>query len=213
MDAGISMASKEIVRIDSSNIAFLDVVRGLKSEADRVLNAFKSTTPDILAMSISNEEVKGLRDYAEDPYEVDMSRYEELYAKYLARFGDVFLPPPCFLAGLEAADRSATEIIGIDMDDETHTAAYCALVSGYDLFRHTTRFNFIKLRRFNAKTPAEFAVRWDRAVNGLRGFRELEREREEFMAKELNKILAKRKSCLAMIDVERAENVRRLLRK
>lgn len=207
------MTSKEIVRIDGCNIAFLDVVRGLKSEADRVFDAFKSVAPDIIAMSISNEEVKGLRDYAEDPFEVDMSRYEELYAKYLARFGDVFLPPPCFLAGLEVADRSGTEIIGIDMDDETHTAAYCALVSGYDLFRHTTRFNFIKLRRFNAKTPAEFAVRWDRAVNGLRGFRELEREREEFMAKELNKILTKRKSCLALIDVERAENVRMLLRK
>jgi len=205
------MASEEIIRMDGCSIVFLDVVRGLKSEADRVFDAFKSTAPDILAMSISNEEVRGLRDYAEDPFEVDMSRYEELYAKHLARFGDVFLPPPCFLAGLEAADRSGTDIIGIDMDDETHTAAYCALVSGYDLFRHTTRFNFIRLRRFNAKTPAEFAVLWDRAVNSLGGFRELEREREEFMAKELNKILAKRKSCLALIDVERAENVRRLL--
>lgn len=204
-------AAEDIVRIEGGRIAFLDVVRGLKSEAERVFRAFESVAPDVLAMSVSTEEIKGMRDYAEDPYEVDMSRYEELYAKYLSRFGDVFLPPPCFLAGMEAADRSGVDIIGIDMDDETHTAAYCALVSGYDLFRHTTRFNFIKLKRFNSKTPAEFVIQWDRTVNSLRGFRELEREREEFMARELKKIQSKEKSCLALVDVERAENVRRLL--
>lgn len=205
------MSSDEIIAMKDYGIYFLDVVRGLKAEAERISKAFKREKPEILAMSISEGEIDGLRSFIKEPFEIEMSRYEELYAKHLSRFGDVFLPPPCFLAGLEEAEKAGIEISGIDMDDETHTAAYCALVSGFDLFRHTTRFNFIKLRKFRAKSAAEFAVKWDRAVNNLPGFRELERERERFITQKLKKIAKGGKKILALIDVERASNIRQLL--
>lgn len=201
----------EIIAMKDYNIFFLDVVRGLKSEVKKVSSAFKSIKPQLLAMSVSKEENEGLRSYAEDPFEIEMTRYEELYAKLLSRFGDVFLPPPCFSAGLEEAENADIQVIGIDMDDETHSAAYCALISGMDLFRHTTRFNFIKLRSFRADNAAEFVIKWDRVVNGLGGFRELERERERFMAEELKKIASQGKKTLALIDTERASNVREIL--
>lgn len=206
-----SMSSDEIIAMKDYGIYFLDVVRGLKAEAERISKAFKRENPEILAMSISEGEIDGLRSFIKEPFEIEMSRYEELYAKHLSRFGDVFLPPPCFLAGLEEAEKAGIEISGIDMDDETHTTAYCALVSGFDLFRHTTRFNFIKLRKFRAESAAEFVIKWDRAVNNLPGFRELEREREKFIAKRLKKISEKGENILALIDVERANNVRLLL--
>jgi len=206
------MDDDKTVVLNGSTIRFVDVVRGLKSEAEKVARAFAEFKPDLLAMSISKEEIAGLRDYIKEPYEVEMSRYEELYAERLSKFGDVFLPPPCFLAGLEEADKAGVEIIGIDMDDDTHSAAYCSFVSGSDLFRHTTRFNILKARRFAAKTPEEFVVLWDRIVNNLKGFRELERERERFMTMELIEIARRNdEKMLAIIDLERAEGVRREL--
>jgi len=200
------------ITVKGSKIYFVDVVRGLKSEANRVKLAIQEVKPDIIAMSVSKEEIEGLRDYVKEPYEVEMSRYEELYSQKLSKFGDVFLPPPCFLAGLEEAENNRLELVGVDMDDETHTAAYCALVSGSELFRHTTRFNLLKLKSFRANTPADFVKIWDRKVNNLRGFRELEKERERFIAKELAEMACHQgREILAIIDFERADGVRSLL--
>ena len=208
------MQALDMVTIKGSNIYFVDVVRGLKSEAERVKLAIQEVKPDLIAMSVSKEEIEGLRDYIKAPYEVEMSRYEELYSQKLSRFGDVFLPPPCFLAGLEEAENGRLELVGVDMDDESHTAAYCALVSGLELFRHTTRFNLLRLKSFRASTPTEFVKVWDRKVNNLRGFRELEKERERFMAKELIRLAAHPGGMmLAIVDAERAEGLREKLRK
>lgn len=206
------MQELDAITVKGSRVYFVDVVRGLKSEAERVKLAIREVKPDLIAMSVSKEEIEGLRDYIKEPYEVEMSRYEELYARNLSRFGDVFLPPPCFLAGLEEAENRRSELIGVDMDDETHTAAYCALVSGLELFRHTTRFNLFKLKGFRAKTSEEFVKIWDRKVNNLRGFRELERERERFIAKELERIAGEEdRRILAIIDLERSDGVKRSL--
>jgi len=205
------MDDKSIIDVSGSKVYVLGVVRGLKSEAERVSKAFAEFKPDLVAMSISKEEVAGLRDYIKDPYEVEMSRYEELYAKNLAKFGDVFLPPPCFLAGLEEGDKAGVEVVGIDMDEDTHSAAYCALVSGGELFRHSTRYKFLRMRGYKAETPEEFAKEWDRRVNNLKGFRELEREREQFMGKELRKLsTGKNIRILSIIDFERAEGVKKV---
>jgi hypothetical protein len=207
------MEEQGAITVKGSKIYFVDVVRGLKSEAKRVKLAVQDVEPNLIAMSVSKEEIEGLRDYIKEPYEVEMSRYEELYSQKLSRFGDVFLPPPCFLAGLEEAENNRLELVGVDMDDETHTVAYCALVSGSELFRHTTRYNLLKLKNFRAETPADFVKVWDRKVNNLRGFRELEKERERFMAKELVGLASfERRSILAIIDVERTDGVKALLK-
>ena len=205
------MGDEKEITLNGSTIRFVDVVRGLKSDVEKIAKAFAEFKPELLAMSVSREDIAGLRDYVKDPYEVEMTRYEELYAKHLAKFGDVFLPPPCFLAGIEEADKAGVEIVGVDMDDDTHSAAYCALVSGGELFRHTTRFNLLKLRGFSAVTPEEFVKQWDERVNNLRGFRELEKEREGFIARELTKLAEGRRKILSIIDSERADGVRALL--
>jgi len=205
------MGDEKEITLNGSTIRFVDAVRGLKSDVEKIAKAFAEFKPELLAMSVSREDIAGLRDYVKDPYEVEMTRYEELYAKHLAKFGDVFLPPPCFLAGIEEADKAGVEIVGVDMDDDTHSAAYCALVSGGELFRHTTRFNLLKLRGFSAVTPEEFVKQWDERVNNLRGFRELEKEREGFIARELTKLAEGRRKILSIIDSERADGVRALL--
>ena len=207
------MEELDVITVKGSKVYFVDVVRGLKSEENRVKLAIREVKPDLIAMSVSKEEIDGLRDYIREPYEVEMSRYEELYAKNLSRFGEVFLPPPCFLAGLEEAENRRLELVGVDMDDETHTTAYCALVSGSELFRHTARFNLLKLKSFRADTPADFVKVWDRKVNNLRGFRKLERERERYTAESIARLASESKRrILAILDVERIEGIISLLK-
>ncbi|MEM2838650.1 MAG: hypothetical protein QXE18_00960 [Thermoplasmata archaeon] len=201
---------RDLIKIEGKNLYFLDVVRGLKQEAERVLRAVEKVRPEIIAMSISKEEIEGLKDYVKEPYEVEMSRYEELYAERLSKFGDVYLPPPCYLAGLEVAEKNGIELIGIDMDDEAHTTAYCALVNGRELLIHSMRLKFLRLQSFKADNPWDFAIKWDRKVNNLRGLRELERERERYMAEELRKLSLTKKRIMAILDVERAEGIRKL---
>ncbi|MEM4264575.1 MAG: hypothetical protein QW505_02150 [Thermoplasmata archaeon] len=206
-----SPSERELIEVKGKNLYFLDVVRGLKQEAERVLRAVEMVRPEIIAMSISREEIEGLRDYVREPYEVEMSRYEQLYAERLSRFGDVYLPPPCYLAGLEVAEKIGIELVGIDMDDETHTTAYCALINGRELLIHSMRLKFLRLQSFKADNPWDFAIKWDRKVNNLRGFRGLERERERYMAEELRKLSLTEKRIMAILDVERAEGVRKLI--
>jgi pheromone shutdown protein TraB len=70
----------------------------------------------------------------------------------------------------------------------------------------------LKLKSFRADTPADFVKVWDRKVNNLYGFRELEKERERFMAKDLTELASvSKKKILAVLDTERAEGVRALL--
>lgn len=205
------LLERGLIELKDKNIYFLEVVRGLKQEADRVFAAVEMMNPDILAMSISKEEIEGLREYIKNPCEIQMSRYEELYAERLSRFGDVYLPPPCYLAGLEAAEKNHIELIGVDMDNETHTTAYCALVNGRELLVHSMRLKLLRMRSFKADNPWDFAILWDRRVNNMRGFRQLEREREKFMATALERLALSKKKILALIDVERAANVRKLI--
>lgn len=208
---GAGSSERGLIEIRDRNLYFLGVVRGLKQEADRVLKAVDDIKPDILAMSISKEEIEGLRDYVREPYKVEMSRYEELYAERLSRFGDVYLPPPCYLAGLEAAEKNGIELIGIDMDDEAHTTAYCALINGRELLAHSMRLKLLQMKSFKTDNPWDFAIRWDKKVNNLRGFRELERERERYMAEELMRLSLTKKRIMAILDVERAEGIRKLI--
>lgn len=209
LDARLS--GRELIEIRDKNLFFLDVVRGLKQEAERVLRAVNEVQPDILALSISQAEVKALEDYVKIPYKVEMSRYEELYARLLSKFGDVYLPPPCYLAGLEAAEKNGLRLVGIDMDDEAYTTAYCAFINGRELFVHSMRLGFLKMRSFKADNPWDFAIQWDKRINNLRGFRQLEKEREKYMAEELRKLALTGKRIMAILDVERADGVRRLI--
>lgn len=84
----------EKLKVDGCTIHVLSVIKGLKSETEKVRKAFEETKPDVVAISLSREEVEGLKNIPDD-YEPELSRYEEIYAEGLSRFGEVAAPPPC----------------------------------------------------------------------------------------------------------------------
>ncbi len=192
------------------SVQILGVIKGLKSEAGTVKDAFDAFQPDRVAISISEEELDGLREMPDD-YEPELTRYEEIYAQGLSRFGEVSAPPPCYVAALELADHFKIPVVPVDMDESTYTDLYCAVVDGTSLFRHSTRTWMVKRRTFSDRSPEEFVLAWDRAVNNLDCFRRIERERAETMAKGIKKACGDARRLLAVIELERMAEVRLLL--
>lgn len=189
----------------------LPVIKGLVSEADRVKDAFEHVRPDKAAVSLSKEEVLGLRNMPDD-FVPELSRYDEIYADGLGRFGEVAAPPPCYVATVELADHLGIPLLPIDLDEDSYSELYCAAVSGPALFRHSTRTWLLKLRRFEAETAEEYVLKWDRAVNNMQGMRLVERKRAQRMAEGLAEAVSGGGTVLAVIELERARDVTDILK-
>jgi len=199
------------LKVDGCTIHILSVIKGLKSETEKVRKAFEETKPDVVAISLSREEIEGLKNIPDD-YEPELSRYDEIYAEGLGRFGEVAAPPPCYVATLELAQHEGIPLIPVDMDEQSYTDLYCAVVPGTALFRHSTRIWLLKRRTFSDDSPEKFVLAWDKAVNNMEGFRLIERKRAQAMAKGIKKACAGSKDLLAVIEFERATDVLDILR-
>ena len=202
----------EKLKVDGCTVHILSVIKGLKSETEKVRKAFEETKPDVVAISLSREEVEGLKNIPDD-YEPELSRYEEIYAEGLGRFGEVAAPPPCYVATLELAQHEGIPLIPVDMDEQSYTDLYCAVVPGTALFRHSTRTWLLKRRTFSDDSPEKFVLAWDKAVNNMEGFRIIENKRADAMAKGIKKACAGSNGLLAVIELERAADVLDILRK
>jgi len=201
----------EKLKVDGCTVHILSVIKGLKSETEKVRKAFEDAKPDVVAISLSREEVEGLKNIPDD-YEPELSRYEEIYAEGLGRFGEVAAPPPCYVATLELAQHEGIPLIPVDMDEQSYTDLYCAVVPGTALFRHSTRTWLLKRRSFSDDSAEKFVLAWDKAVNNMEGFRLIEHKRAQTMAKGIRKACHGSQGVLAVIELERASDVLGILR-
>jgi hypothetical protein len=203
---------RDITRLSvgDSIVHILPVIRGLTSEISTVREAFASVNPEAVAVSLSKEEVDGLRNLPTD-FEPELSRYDEIYIQGLARFGEVAAPPPCYVAAVEIADSEGVPVLPIDIDEASYTELYCASVSGTTLFRNSTRTWHLRRRAFSADTPEQYVMKIDRAFNNMRGFRNVENQRAEWMARETLKAAKNFGRLLTVIEFERAGDVAGLI--
>lgn len=189
-----------------TDVHIIPVIKGLGSEVEVVRSAFEAVVPDKVAISISKEELEGLRSMPDD-FEPELSRYEEMYAKELGRFGEVAAPPPCYVAALELADHSGIPLVPVDLDEASYSDLYCRAVGGTDLFRHSTRTWLLKRKNFRAETPEDFVIQWDRRVNNLECFRTIESKRVEAMVEGIRAAAKGSRGLLAVVELERAGEV------
>ena len=194
------------VEVNGSVINILPVVKGLVSEEESVANAFVDIGPDAVAVSISKEELEGLR-RKEDYEKYEPSSLEIAYAENLSIFGKVVIPPPCFVKSMELCDADRVPIIAIDMDEESFSDTFCDSVGGIDLLRESLFARKAWKKKFDLSSPESFVIDWDKKVNRAGGFRELERARERHMAEALADAARSYKRILAVVEVERVEGV------
>lgn len=204
------MSALVAIRLNGGTVHLLPVIKGLKSEADKVKDAFEKVRPDKVAVSLSKEEVDGLRNIPDD-FEPELSRYDEIYAEGLGRFGDVAAPPPCYVATVELADHLKIPLVPVDLDEDSFSELYCAAVTGPALFRHSTRTWFLKHRRFESDSAEDYVLRWDHAVNNMEGMRLIERKRAETIAEGIAGLASSGCALLAVVELERAGEVQTML--
>ncbi|MFP4169514.1 MAG: hypothetical protein ACLFUV_00585 [Methanomassiliicoccales archaeon] len=194
------------LELNGSRVRILPCIKGLVSEGERVQEAVEHLDPEVLAISISREELSGLRELEED-FEYEMSDIEQSYADGLSEFGEVSLPPPCYTSALEAAEEFGIPIIPIDMNEELYSATYCVTVGTADLIKESFLSKRVEKVRFDLSSPGEFVVDWDRRINRSKGFSSLQAKREEHMAKVLRRMSKRYRNILAVVEMERAEGL------
>jgi hypothetical protein len=196
--------------VGDAKIDILPVVRGLSSYGDMVTKAFGKY--DRYAVSLSSEEIIGVRNRKEIIDEYEPGELESVFAHRLAEFGEVIVPAPVWCNIVDLCDESSKELVALDMTDEHYTEIYCATVSSLEyVSEHRLAKKGMK-RKFDMSTPETFSIEWDNYVNKKKGFRELSDIRERFISLRLSELSKAGGSILAVIDYERADNVAGLMR-
>jgi len=193
------------IELNGSRIYVLPVIKGLISEGEKVRTTIMDARPDAVGMSISREELEGLRTYQGE--EIELSDLEEAYKAGLSEFGEVQLPPPCYLEALKACDELGIPLIPLGMNEDLFTDRYCELIGSLELMKESFFSHRIARKRFDLESADSFVLDYDRKVNGGRGISALNAEREEHMASVLRSLTEGHRCILAIIELERANSV------
>ena len=184
-------------------------IKGLISEKDKVSKEFESFKPDIVAMPISPEEMKGLRACVNGKVkEIALSYIEESFAKRMGAFGKVAVPSPFLAQAWIMARKNKVPLKAVDLPEEEFTDFYVKVVSTPDLLIHSMKCRNLEKKKFKAQNPKDFSIEWDRLVSSTGGLSDVERLREETIAKNILAIKKEHKRVLAFIEVERYEGVK-----
>jgi len=201
----------EEVRLGEATVSILPVVRGLPSDGDHVAAAIDTMRPDIVALSVSPEELETLRTYRGGNLEPDTTE-DEVYVAGLSAWEEPVMPPPCFTQAVRKAAAGRVRLEGVDMGEEAYTDAYTRHVSTMELILQGRLENRLLKKRFHVGTPQDFAIAWDAEINRTTGFAGLQREREGFIASRLGELAQGTAKVLAVIEVERVKGVLAALR-
>ena len=177
-------------------------IKGLVSQGERVKEFLESVNPDILMISISPEEVTGLREFLKDPFEMNLSDYEIIYGLLLSRFGEVMTPPPIYIEAMKYAETREIQIIGIDMDEENFQKTYSKEVGSMSLVRHSLRKKKLMKKGVSGDDPYSFVDQWAKEMTRLRSFEHVDDARVSNMLKELTENLNRNGTEAIVMDYE-----------
>lgn len=200
----------DVINLKGKSIHFYGSVYGLTSEISEVHRAFKNARPEVVALPIPEEELEGLKAISDgEDVKIELSRYEEIYARNLALFGEVRVPPPSLVEAFEICKEKSIPIVAIDMDDYDYTTTYINNITTMQLLRHSIRVKRLRKKKFRSSNPVDFAFEWDKTVNKLKGFKVLEMRREEYMAERLVELADEHSRILAVVELPRMEGILR----
>lgn len=194
--------------IGTSKVYILGAIKGLKSEAENVKKAYRKAKPDVIGLHISPEEMMGLEaTVSGEITEMGLSHSEEIYGLNLAVYGEVQVPPPSLVTAYRIARKKDIPLAPLDMNDEKYADIYTKTVSTFHLIRHSFRIKRLRKRKFNSPDARSFLLEWDSQINRVKGYREMEKARERYMADSIALLAKEHKSVLAVLELERLEGI------
>lgn len=184
------------------------LIKGLVPPVTQLVEAWEVAPPACIALSVSPEELVGLRALtpAEIP-ELVLSDYEELYALGLGRFGEVVFPPPLYTLTLGFADEFGIRVEAIDLPEEAFSDRYVELISTNALLSHTLRKSLFKWFKTSGGSAGEFVDNWDARIHRISGFARLDEAREVHMVTRLQELADPEQPLAAVIEWERFPGV------
>lgn len=180
----------------------LPIVKGLKSEAEKVESTLKGYTGTV-AISMGAEEVNAVRHAEDQEWDYDPSDLEAVYAYHLKNYGEVTVPVPAYLAAVRIRD----DIVPLDMDDAEYTEVYCDCVGVGDLLKEKKVAKKGMKHTFQSADADSFAKEWDEFVCTVNGFKAVALRREEYMAKNIDSLLKARGELLVIAETERVDGI------
>ncbi len=197
------------INIKNKEILFFGTVKGLVSERKLLRNIVDEFNPQLILLGISPEEMEGLKKYLIEPFTIDPDDYEVIYAKKLEHFGEVGLPVPTYLEAFTISKERGIEMLPLDIPDEDYSRMFVKKVNILHLLRFNMRKRKIWRMDFNAKTPEDFVLKWDREINKISSYRDIETEREHYMQERIRDNVENRdeKRILVVIELERFHGV------
>ncbi len=204
--------SMKVLKIGNRYIYLLGVIRGLEADRDKVRKAFIKYKTKAIAISSSEEELEGLRDYlAKRSDSVVGTNLQTIFGIKLSQYGTVRLPPPAFSEAYEIFKDYRIPLLAIDMDKEMYHENFTKNVSGLDYYRHIARMGRLERKKFKEATAEEFVLAWDKHICGLKGFAAVEWNRELHMAERLRELSKEYDSILAVVELERENGIAKKL--
>lgn len=157
-------------------------VKGLVSHGNDLKSFLDEKKPEILLVSISPEEVKGLGEFMESPFEMNLSDYEVIYGVRLSKYGDVMTPPPIYTEALSYSNRNGSKAVGIDMPQDQFDELYTNSMKSRHLIRHSLRKKRVLNKEYGDTNEYEFAEAWIRRINSVKGLAAIDARRADYMS-------------------------------
>jgi len=194
------------VKIGKSRIYILPVIHALAGEEKKVEEAFKKIEPDCIAMALPPEDLEIIESMKENQ-DFEMSMQHQYYLMRLSQYGKISLPPEDIITAHKLARDNGVAIKPLDVDDGEYADLLTEHVSIIALIRHSRKIKKMRKRKFRATNAEEFVVEWDREINSIKGFREIEEIRMERMVENLVKLGKKHSRILAIFPYEKYDGV------
>ncbi len=209
------MSKTEKIEKWEKEILIFGTVKGLASEREKLREVFNEFSPELMLLGISPEEFEGLKRYLKEPFEIEPDDYGLIYAKKLERFGEVGLPVPTYLEAFALSKSTGVEMVPIDMPDKMYSELFTCKLDFFKIMRFDMRKRKVWKKEFDAKTPEDFVLEWDKEVNKIREFMEIEKEREKYMGEKIAEIIESKdgKRILVVVELERMKGVVEILEK
>jgi len=185
-------------------ILLLGITKGLKDSGSLVEQFLNREHFDIILLSITDEEVHGLRDFMKHPIEMEMDDLEIIYEYHIQKFGETSIPPEAYISAIKVADQKGVEVVGIDIPSGKYEDLFVNNVQLSDMIFLSLRKRRLIRRRWKKSDPETFSLDWDSYLN-KGGYRKLEMERASYMASEIVK--RKRNNTIVIMEVERLRDV------
>jgi len=194
------------IDVNGCAVDILPVVKGLVSESGKVKEAVNGTY-DTFAVSLGKEDIiaVGLRDELKDEHELE--DIDIVYLHRLGIFGETDVPAPAFSALVDACGEISAKVMPLDIDEEPYSNVYCDMIGTLELLREGRLARKAMKKKFDMSSPEAFVISWDAFVNDTKGFRELTRLREKYMANRIRMLSKDSKRMLAVVEAERVEGI------